>query len=241
MTNLGRTLLYSILIVLSIAVIVGAVALLVHILGITDTPEDTSGGTDTEASDPPPDTDSDETTDTEPVGTETGDATDTSDISEAAPDDGVLVIEYDEPVIMYALYNVNARMKDTVESDIMGMVYQGDAVTVTGETSNKWYRVDYRGYTAYIRSDLLSPDSSVASVEIEMYGDPITMYAVSNVNVRESHSTNSAIYEMIEVGTSVKVTGRAANGWYRIEYGESYAYIKEEYLSEDKPEASPEE
>ena len=238
MTNLGRTLVYSLLIVLSIAVIVGAVALLVHILGITSEPDDTSGDTGTESAAPPPDTKPRDTADTSSEETETDEVTETD---EPIPEDGVLVREYDEPVIMYALYNVNARMKDTVESDIMGMFYQGEAVTVTGETPNKWYRVDYRDYTAYIRSDLLTADSSVASVEIEIYSEPVTMYAISNVNVRESHSTNSSIYKMIETGTAVKVTGRAANGWYRIEYGESYAYIKEEYLSEEKPEADPAE
>lgn len=238
MTNLGRTLLYSLLILLSIAIIVGAVALLIHIFGVTASPDDTSDGTGTESASPPPETTDNGTTDDITDETETDAVTETD---EHAPDDGVLVREYDESVIMYALYNVNTRMKDTVESDIMGLIYQGDAVTVTGETSNKWYRVDYRGYTAYIRSDLLTPDSSVASVKIEMYESPVTMYAVSNVNIRASHSTNSEIYEMIEKAASVKVTGRAANGWLRIEYGDSYAYIKEEYLSEEKPEDVPAE
>lgn len=234
MTNWGKTLLYVAIILLSIAVIVGAVALLVHMLGITSSPDDTSEETETDA--PPPDTSKEETSDTVPETEET--TADESDSDTVPPDtdDDMLIIEYDEPVIMYALYNVNARMKDTVESDIMGVIYQGDAVTVTGETSNRWYRVDYRGYTAYIRNDLLTADGAIAAVKIEFYDTPVTMYAVSNVNVRSNHSTNSNIYEMIAAGTSVKVTGKATNGWYRIEYGESYAYIKEEYLSDKKPE-----
>ncbi len=241
MSNIGRIVLYSLLILLAVAVLVGAVALLVHLLGITAPPDDTSD-TDTKDTFSPPESSDDSTKDTEQSGTDTEDTTGSSDTddttgedtSDPEADDGVLVTEYDEPIIMYALYNVNARMKDTTDSDIMGMVYQGDAITVTGETSNKWYRVDYRGYTAYIRSDLLTPDSSVANVEIELYTSPKTMYAISNVNVRESHSTNSKKLETIVTGTEVKVTGHTENGWYRIEYGETYAYINDEYLSETK-------
>ncbi len=232
MSNLGKTLLYTLLILLSVALIAGGVALIVHFLGITDPPDDTSGPAETDSVPTPPSgTETDETDGTSLPDTET-DAPDDTDPSET---DGVLVIEYDEPVIMYALHNVNARMKDTTESDIMGMVYMGDAITVTGETSNKWYRVNYRGYTAYIRSDLLTPDSSIASVNIEEYKTPVTMYAVSNVNVRASHSTNSEKYETIALGTEVKVTGHTENGWYRIEYGETFAYISDDYLSEEKP------
>lgn len=233
MTNWGKTLLYAAIILLSIAVIIGAVALIVHMLGITSSPSDTFEETNTDA--PPPDTAKKETTEAEPDTEET--TVDESDTEPPETDDDMLIIEYDEPVIMYALYNVNARMKDTVESDIMGVIYQGDAVTVTGETSNKWYRIVYRThYTAYVKYDLLTTDSSVAAVKIDFYDTPVTMYAISNVNVRSSHSTNSEIYEMITLGTEVTVTAKTENGWFRIEYGESYAYIKEEYLSDKKPE-----
>ncbi len=240
MTDLGKNILYAVLILLSIAVIVCGVALIVHLLGANGKPDDTSDSIGTSTSAPPPDeSDSTALNDTDTHGSTDGTDTETDgetdDTAASGTDDGVLVIEYDEPVIMYATSNVNARMKDTTESDIMGMLYKGDSITVTGETANKWYRVNYRGYVAYIRADLLTSDSSVATVKIESYDAPVTMYAISNVNVRASHSTNSEKYEMIAVGTEVSVVGHTENGWYQISYGDGFAYISDDYLSEEMP------
>ncbi len=238
MKNKNNTPLYAIIILLSVAVIVGATALIVRTLGSTSEPDDTSEHSETESS--PPDTEQDETTADSVAETEDETEVPVPDSETVSPDtddeNEILVIEYETPVTMYALYNVNARMADTADSDIMGVLYQGDAVIVTGETSNKWYRIVYRTYyTAYVKFDLLTTDSSVAAVDIEYFDIPKTMYTISNVNVRASHSTNSVIYEMFAIGTEVNVIAKTENGWFRIEYGEGFAYIKEEYLSDEMP------
>lgn len=241
LTPLGKTIIYSLLIVIAIALVVGGAALVVHLVdnGLSDDTESASESSSESASPPPDESSSDtdeDTTDELPPETDSGDTDETDADTEKVTDtNGVTVTIYDTEETMYALYNVNARMSYTTESDIYGMFYQGEAVTVTGVTDNGWYQVDWRGYTAYIRSDLLSAESVTVDVSLEEYEPAVTMYASANVNVRESHSTNSTKLDMIDTGTAVTVTGKTANGWYRIEYNGGIAYIKEEYLSREKP------
>ncbi len=242
LTPLGKTIIYSLLIIIAIALVVGGAALAVRLIdnGLTDDTESVSeSASDNE---PPPeqpssDTKKNDTTDNLPPETDDGSDTaiESSDTGKAPDDEKVTVTVYDTSETMYALYNVNARMSYTTESDIYGMFYQGEAVTVTGVTDNGWYQVDWRGYTAYIRNDLLSTEQVTVDVTLEEYKPSVTMYASAAVNIRKSHSTNSDKLDTISVGTAVTVTGKTANGWYRIEYNGGDAYIKEEYLTREKP------
>lgn len=62
------------------------------------------------------------------------------------------------------------------------------------------------------------------------------MYAVTPLNVRASNTTSSAIVGSVETNESVQVTGICDNGWARIDYKGSVAYVYFEYLSNEKTE-----
>lgn len=242
-----RIIINTVIIILALAIVIGSIILIVHMLDV-GSPDDSEESSDSDTADTAPDTDEEETTDdTEksdsddsPNDTEKSDESSVPDsesddeTTTATPEVGETL--FDEPKTMYALYNVNARMNPTTNSDIYGLYYQGDEITVTGETENGWYRVDWRGYTAYIRNDLLTSDAPAASVTIEDYDPAVIMYAQTNVNVREGHTTSSTKITMIDIGTEVTVTGKTSNGWYRIDYNGSVAYISEKYLSKNMPE-----
>lgn len=246
--NVERAIIYTLIITLSAALIAGAVALVIHfssdgtadadgVVSTTDTtgeespdtdsvpPESTAPGTDHVTEAAPPDTDNS-------AGSDTGDGTDSVTAA-------VTVTNYSEPKIMYATSNANARASWDTKSIILGIIYQSEPVTVTGETDNGWYVVDFRGYTAYIFAELLTEDSSVTEVTVKVYSSPRTMYAAQNVNVRESHSTNSAIFEQITAGTEVTVIGETDNNWYQISYNDGVAYIRTGYLTLTKPTIEP--
>lgn len=240
--NIERIVLYVVIGVLSVALI-GAAAVAI-ITNLNKAP-DNGGGSEpidnTEA------TVGDETDDapdeTEP---ETGDVTGSETTSEpettvpdttrpAVTEPNFNVNAYDAPKTMYALFNVNVRASATTDSIILFMIYQSEAVTVKGETDNGWYVIEARGSTGYVRCDLLTDDPTAAEVHITEYTEPKTMYAKSDVNVRESYSTNSKVITTVEVGTEVTVTGETDNGWYQVLYDGATAYIKSEYLAVTKP------
>ena len=70
----------------------------------------------------------------------------------------------DYSATMYTTTAVNARDRWTAKSASYGVLDIYTAVTVTGKCSNGWYRVQYKGHTAYIKGDYLSTESGGQSI-----------------------------------------------------------------------------
>ena len=63
-----------------------------------------------------------------------------------------------------------------------------------------------------------------------------TMYAITNVAVRENYSTTSERLRTLSTGEEVHVTGKTEDGlWMRIEEGDGEAFVASNYLSTEKP------
>lgn len=62
-----------------------------------------------------------------------------------------------------------------------------------------------------------------------------TVYATTSVNVRSSFSADSNKVGSLATGASITRTGVEDNGWSRIVYGDSAAYVNSSYLSTTKP------
>lgn len=65
-----------------------------------------------------------------------------------------------------------------------------------------------------------------------------TVYATTSVNVRSSYSADSDKVGSLSAGASVTRTGVGDNGWSRIVYGDSVAYVNSSYLTITKPSTS---
>lgn len=63
-----------------------------------------------------------------------------------------------------------------------------------------------------------------------------TVYATGTVNVRSSYSTNSSVIGSLSEGDSVTRTGVGDNGWSKITYNGTTAYVSTTYLTDKKPE-----
>lgn len=62
-----------------------------------------------------------------------------------------------------------------------------------------------------------------------------TVYATTSVNVRSSYSADSDKVGSLSAGASATRTGVGDNGWSRIVYGDSVAYVSSDYLTTTKP------
>ena len=62
-----------------------------------------------------------------------------------------------------------------------------------------------------------------------------TVYATTSVNVRASCSADSDKVGGLSAGASATRTGIGDNGWSRIVYGDSVAYVSSDYLTTTKP------
>lgn len=65
-----------------------------------------------------------------------------------------------------------------------------------------------------------------------------TVYATTSVNVRASYSADSDKVGSLSSGASATRTGVGDNGWSRIVYGDSVAYVNSDYLTTTKPSSN---
>ncbi len=242
--NIERAAIYTLIIILSAALIAGAAALVVHFSRKAPddpsgsnsqsemhiSPENTQGEPENTLSTP-------ETQDNNTAGTDEGTNTAEPPAETETSFVPVKVTTYDEPKTMYAMYNTNARESYTTASVILGMFYQGDEITVIGQTDNGWYQVKYGTYKAYIRADLLTDKKEEAETTIKVYKTPKIMYTTGEINIRRSHTTNSELIATVPLGTEITVTGETDNGWYQVKYNDEEAYIKSDLLTSTKPSA----
>lgn len=69
-----------------------------------------------------------------------------------------------------------------------------------------------------------------------------TMYTQTEINVRNTPSTDGALLGRLAAGEEVKVTGQCnETAWYRIDYNGSAGYITNLYLGTEKPVEEPAE
>ena len=65
---------------------------------------------------------------------------------------------------------LNVRAEASTDADIVGALYVGDVVTVTGETGDGWYEIDLNGETAYVWGEYLAtPEEAQAQEEAEYF------------------------------------------------------------------------
>lgn len=79
------------------------------------------------------------------------------------------------------------------------------------------------------------PDEEEPEEKVNFSSVNETVYATASVNVRSSYSTSSSIIGGLDEGQSVTRTGIGDNGWSRISYNGSTAYVSSDYLTKTKP------
>lgn len=62
-----------------------------------------------------------------------------------------------------------------------------------------------------------------------------TAYTTTKVNLREKRSINSEVVQTIKKNRVITVFGESKNGWLKVKYQDNTGYIKEDYITYDKP------
>lgn len=126
----------------------------------------------------------------------------------------------------------NVRKGRGTDYDVVGMVKNGNIVTVTGPVDG-WYQITsgtFMGY--YIHKSTVSDDWAHQEFTKRMF----VSSSDGEANVRMGRSSNSQIWGKLYNGTAVYVS-HLQDGWYLIDYGVfSGYYIHESMLSELQPD-----
>ncbi|MCL2254770.1 MAG: SH3 domain-containing protein [Lachnospiraceae bacterium] len=95
--------------------------------------------------------------------------------------------------------------------------------------------------------DNFLPETDSFTEEPEEDEDPdiirldLMMYVISSVNIRSGHSTDFDRVGSLSANQEVRVTGQSREtNWYRIEFGDGYAFVSNNYLEERNTAAANE-
>ncbi len=127
----------------------------------------------------------------------------------------------------YATARVNVRSGPSTGYTIVGVLEQGDRVTVTA-TNGNWYRINWNSGNAYVSASYLARVGSAVPTEPPSSSGS-TYYATAKVNVRSGPSTSYSVVGGLAKDQRVTVTGSSGN-WYRISWNNGSAYVSASYL-----------
>ena len=123
---------------------------------------------------------------------------------------------------------VNIRSEANADSEIVGVLMPGYAVTVT-EKGDEWSKISSNGVEGYIKNEYLVFGEEAKAHYRNMCGITGVVQADS-LRVREAASTDSAQIGTLTQNGEVSVFGEEAD-WYQIQYSGSSAYVHGDYVT----------
>lgn len=122
----------------------------------------------------------------------------------------------------------NIRSEANADSEIVGVLMPGYAVTVT-EKGDEWSKISSNGVEGYIKNEYLVFGEEAKAHYRNMCGITGVVQADS-LRVREAASTDSAQVGTLTQNGEVRVFGEEAD-WYQIQYSGSSAYVHADYVT----------
>ncbi|WP_161971564.1 SH3 domain-containing protein [Acidipropionibacterium jensenii] len=135
--------------------------------------------------------------------------------------------------LVYATTEVRVRASATTASAIVGVLPRGGHVGTRGASVNGWTPVNYQGTNAWISTTYLTRTPSTPTTKPNP-GSATThtlVYATTDVRVRASATTASAIVGVLPRGGHVGTRGASVNGWTPVNYQGTNAWISTTYLT----------
>ena len=122
----------------------------------------------------------------------------------------------------------NIRSEANADSEIVGVLMPGYAVTVT-EKGDEWSKISSNGVEGYIKNEYLVFGEEAKAHYRNMCGITGVVQADS-LRVREAASTDSAQVGTLTQNGEVSIFGEEAD-WYQIQYSGSSAYVHADYVT----------
>jgi cell wall-associated NlpC family hydrolase len=138
-----------------------------------------------------------------------------------------------------ATEQVYVRTGPSTADAILGELFNGDWVTLTGYSENGFHEIWYGDYVAYVYADYLSVGGAVEeSAAAAAAGPAGTAYTNDAVNLRADATTDSGVIAVLPAGAEVYLTGNVANGFSEVDSGYGWGWIATEYLGGSAPVSS---
>lgn len=137
---------------------------------------------------------------------------------------------------VYTTDTVNVRKEADSESELLGQLVTGTAVTRYEARDDGWSRIDYNGTEAYIKSEFLSetqPEVAEGTADAGGIAEGTKVLLYDTVNVRSSMSETASKVGVAYAGETVTVIMSYQEGWTKVSWNNKTGYIKTEFLKQD--------
>ena len=127
---------------------------------------------------------------------------------------------------------VNIRKSDSETADKLGKAAIGDEFTLIEKIGNGWSKIEYEGAEAYIKSEFLEDVETVevAAGNEEEPENAAEVTVLENVRIRSGASETSEKLGTAYAGQKLELVMKQADGWTKIKYNGSIAYVKSDYV-----------
>ncbi|MBI5996163.1 SH3 domain-containing protein [Clostridium perfringens] len=132
---------------------------------------------------------------------------------------------------------LNVRTSPSENGQVIGTLHKNDKISVLDKSIDGWYKIDFNGRRAYVSSkyvNLISYKNNEVKKEVKK--EPIEGTGKVNIttalNVRQAATSNSRIVGSLKGGEKVNIINES-NGFYKIEFNNSYGYVYSKYISKD--------
>ena len=140
-------------------------------------------------------------------------------------------------VALISANQLNVRTSPNENGQVIGTLYKNNKVNVLDKSIDGWYKINFNGRRAYVSSkyvNLISYKNNEVKTEVKK--DPIEGTGKVNINtalnVRQASTTSSRIIGSLKGGEKVNIINES-NGFYKIEFNNSYGYVYSKYISKD--------
>lgn len=133
--------------------------------------------------------------------------------------------------------NLNMRSGPDTSYGIITTVTTGNTVELMGDPQNGFYPVRYGGNKGWMHGSWLTSGGSTTPETPEEPSDPGTttgtMVTTARLNVRTQANTTSAVVTVLDVGTTVEITGAGQNGFLPVRVGSTNGWAHGGWLTSD--------
>ena len=119
--------------------------------------------------------------------------------------------------------SLNIRENPGTEYNIVGKVGGNSIVVILERTNSDWYRINYEGTVGYVSTDYLT---DILIAENFTATGTVTK---TDVRMRKTYSTDSAVLGTYQAGTEMTVIG-INTGWYKVKYDGHTGYIRSDLM-----------
>lgn len=131
---------------------------------------------------------------------------------------------------------VTVREAADLKSESLGALKKGDKVIVYSTDKNGWVQIKFNDKKAYIYKEYVKVSTTTDDKTPATTTKSSTKYIQQpGANVRQKGNVSSKILGKLTPGTKVTAYGTTKDGWVKIKYNNSTAYVYKDYIGAKKP------